>query len=113
MRGIISDLAPTFILVAALFGSYVTRRNAKDTSALGGFTALATELRQELSDAKTEAKEARTEARRTQERVQALEDEEHRKAVLARVHQRWDEMIGRELRKCNPESSIPDPPPLD
>lgn len=87
------------VLIAALVASYVTRRNAKDTSALSGFSSLATELRSELTDAKKD--------------IRALQEEERRRGVLARVHAKWDDLMVREIRKLDPDVNIPDPPPLD
>lgn len=106
MRGILSDWAPVMVLVAALVASYVTRRNAADTTALSGFTDLATELREELRDAKKDLAKAKT-------RIEHLEDEDQRKSNLARVHTGWDYMLLDDFRRHNPDSIVPDPPPLD
>lgn len=113
MKEIVAAWAPVLVLLAALAGSYVTRRNAKDTSVLGAWSTLAVELRTEASEAKKEAATSRTATRQLEERVDSLEDEERRKSQLARIHQSWDEWLVREMRICNPESTIPDPPPLD
>lgn len=110
---IVADWGPMALLVGALITALVTRRNAKDTSALGWFTSLATELRAELNDARAENRNTRLQLQQAENRIQAVEDEERRKAILARIHGRWDEMMVLEVRKLNPDATIPDPPPLD
>lgn len=113
MRGVVSDWAPVLVLLAALATSWVTRRNAKDTSALGGFSALAVELRTELKDTKKELRETKQSLEGAETAIHKLEDEAYRRSVLARRHREWDLLMLEDLRHRHPDSNIPDPPPLD
>lgn len=91
--------------------AYLTRRTAKDTTAIAGFDKLVDRL-QEQNDRLQRQND------RQEKRIAALEKEgvERRKAEATRdrvveVHQRWDIQVARKLRQLT-EDPFPDPPPL-
>lgn len=85
--------------------AYLTRRTAKDQTAIGGFSALVKTLQDQNA--------------RQEKRIRALEREaEQRRRTdaerdrVVEVHRRWDFQVARRLRQLT-EEPFPDPPPLD
>lgn len=85
--------------------AWLTRRTAKDQTAVGGFGVLVDKL-QNQND-------------RQEGRIQALEREaEERRQLdamrgrILRAHERWDQQLVNRLRQVTDET-FPDPPPLD
>lgn len=98
-------IASAGVIGTALIAGWVTRRNAKEPSAIAGFAQLATELRTELTEVKTELRGQAKE-------VKALQEQEKRKDGLARVHVEWDREMVRIVNDLTDEE-VPAPPPLD
>lgn len=82
----------------ALITAVFTRRSARDTTAVGGFSAL--------------AKGQQVEINRLTTRVEKLELHETERRRLANAHTKWDTDLVRKLQALTPDP-IPDPPPLD
>ncbi len=105
MTGWLGILGAVVTTLGVIIVALLTRRSAKDQTAVGGFTALVKSL-QDQND-------------RQEQRIRALEQEgrERRRADTERdrvvqVHQRWDFQVARRLRQLTDEP-FPDPPPLD
>jgi len=86
------------VLLGALFASWVTRRNAQDTTAISGFRDLTVSLQSQLNDQQREIRE--------------LQSRERKRNELARLHERWDRKVMQQLNLLTDEE-IPEPPPLD
>lgn len=99
--GVIGTVLAT---LGGLIATLVTRRNAKDTTAVGGFTELTRGLQHEL-----ERQTSRTTAAIA--RIDHLERVNDRRRRLARRHEEWDALAVGQLRQLG--ANIPDPPPLD
>jgi len=85
--------------------AWLTRRTAKDQTAVGGFTALVKTL-QEQND-RQENRIAALEKQASSQRQ--LEAKRHR---AMRAHERWDRLISSRMQQLTDEA-FPDPPPLD
>lgn len=81
-------------LVTAIF----TRRSARDTTAVGGFSAL--------------AKGQQVEINRLTTRVEKLEQAQAARRRLTTAHEKWDMDMVRRLQAYTAEA-MPEPPPLD
>lgn len=99
-------------LIGTVVVAYLTRRTAKDQSAIAGFDKLVNRL--ELANDRLQKQNDRQE-----KRIVALEKEgdERRRADATRdrvveIHQRWDFQVARRLRQLT-DDPFPDPPPLD
>lgn len=97
--------------IGVIVVAYLTRRTAKDQSAIAGFDKLVNRL--ELANDRLQKQNDRLE-----KRIVALEKEgdERRKADATRdrvveIHQRWDIKVAAKLRQLT-EDPFPDPPPL-
>lgn len=82
----------------ALITAVFTRRSAKDTTAVGGFTQLTNSLHGEVT--------------RLTARVDQLESREVVRRSAMRTHTRWDLEMAQRVRNLSPDP-VPDPPPLD
>lgn len=95
ITGVASVIA---VLIGGLVGSWVTRRNAQESTAVGGFAQLVDALQEQL-DAQGK-------------QIAALQTREVRRNRLARLHEQWDRQVTRKLNQLTDED-IPEPPPLD
>lgn len=105
-------IATVITTIGVIVVAWLTRRTAKDQSAIAGFDKLVNRL--ELANDRLQKQNDRQE-----KRIVALEKEadERRRTDATRdrvveIHQRWDIQVARRLRQLT-EDPFPDPPPLD
>lgn len=105
MTGWLAIVATVITTLGVVVVAWLTRRTAKDQTAVGGFEALVRTL-QEQND-------------RQEKRIVALEKQaasqrqlEAKRHRVMRAHERWDQFISGRMRQLTDEA-FPDPPPLD
>jgi hypothetical protein len=94
----VSTFGSVAVLLAAIVTAWLTRRSAKDETAITGYAGLVERL-QAQSD-------------RDSARITALEDDRAEQRRLARRHEQWDWQLVRRVRELT-DDPFPDPPPLD
>lgn len=94
----VSIIGILIVTLGGLFGAWLTRRTAKDATAVEGFSELTKSQAAELARLST--------------RVEDLETDQTVRRKLARAHERWDREMVRRLEAFTDEP-FPDPPPLD
>lgn len=105
MTGWVAVLGAVVTTFGVVIVAWLTRRTAKDQTAVGGFTALVKTL-QDQND-RQEKRIAALEKQAASQRQ--LEAKRHR---VMRAHERWDQFISGRMRQLSDET-FPDPPPLD
>lgn len=92
--------------------AWLTRRTAKDQSAITGFDKLVNRL--ELANDRLQEQNDRQEkriAKLEQDNAKRRRQDADRDRVI-QVHQRWDFQVARRLRQLT-DDPFPDPPPLE
>lgn len=90
-------IGTVLVTLGGIIATLVTRRNAKEATAVTGFASLTAAQREEID--------------RYGARIDALEDEARARRALARRHEQWDWNVRRQLEQLG--QTVPEPPPLD
>lgn len=98
-------LGAVITTLGVIIVAWLTRRTAKDQTAVGGFSALVKSLQEQNN--RQEKRIAALEKQAATQRQ--LEAKRHR---VMRAHERWDQYISGRMRQLT-EETFPDPPPLD
>ncbi|MFC0623692.1 hypothetical protein [Kribbella deserti] len=92
-------LSSVVITLGTLFVAVLTRRTAKDQTAVRGFADLNKALQEQVD--------------RQGARIEALEKSEAKWRRLARKHEMWDHEVLDRLRSLAGSEALPESPPLD
>lgn len=112
MTGWIAVIGTVVTTLGVITVAWLTRRTAKDQTAVGGFSSLVTALQEQNNrqQEQNERQERRITALEKQAATQRqLEAKRHR---VLRAHERWDQFLVGRMRQLT-DDPFPDPPPLD
>lgn len=105
MTGWIAIVGTVVTTLGVIVVAWLTRRTAKDQTAVGGFSALVTALQEQNN--RQERRIGALEKQAASQRQ--LEAKRHR---VLRAHERWDQFLVGRMRQLT-DDPFPDPPPLD
>lgn len=92
-------LSSVVITLGTLFVAVLTRRSAKDQTAVRGFADLNKALQEQVD--------------RQGARIESLEQSEAKWRRLVRKHEMWDDEVLDKLRTLSGGEALPESPPLD